>query len=140
MSYLLDTNILSELYKGPKCDIAVAAWAHSAGDDNLFISVLVLGEIRKGIEKLRGRDRARAAELEEWLGSLPTQFADRILGVDQAVADVWGHLGVRRSLAFVDSLIAATALTHGLTLVTRNEADVRGLSVAVLNPFRFAPT
>lgn len=103
--------------------------------DDLFLSVLVVGEIRNGVEKLRRRDGAAAAALEGWLEGLVASHGDRILPVDRRVAEEWGRLASRRSLPAVDALMAATAIVHGLTLVTRNVRDVSGTGAAVLDPF-----
>ena len=135
MSYLIDTNVLSELRrKSP--DAAVARWFADRPAGTLFLSVLTLGELRKGIERLA--DPARRLALLDWLETdLPAFFAGRLLPVDVAVADRWGHLQARagRPLPAIDSLLAATALQHGLILVTRNVRDVADLGVQVLNPW-----
>ena len=135
MSFLVDTNVVSEIRKGPRCDPAVAAWWADVAEDELWLSVAVLGEIRKGIELARLRDPAKARALERWLAELTAGYADRLLVVDTAVAQEWGRLSAIRRVPVVDALLAATANVHGLTLVTRNEQDVAGLGVAVLNPF-----
>lgn len=138
MTYLLDTNVISEVRKGTSCNASVAAWFASVDADELFISALVLGEIRKGIEKLRAREAERAESLDRWLTALETDYRDRIVGVDAAVADAWGRMSARRPTPVIDSLLAATAAVHGLILVTRNEDDVAELGARVLNPFTFA--
>lgn len=136
MSYLLDTNIISEVRKGSRCDGNVARWYASIADQEIYLSVLVLGEIRKGVELTRRRDASQAQALERWLVAVDAAFGDRILGIDRKVADEWGRMNSLRPRPTVDSLLAATAKVHGMTLVTRNEADVEGLGAAVLNPFR----
>ena len=135
MSFLIDTNILSELRKGSRCDLGVAAWFASVESHELYLSVLVLGEIRKGVERIRPRDPVRAAALDTWLHAVKSSYGDRVLTVDLAVANLWGSMYALRPLSTVDGLLAATAKVHGLTLVTRNEADVAGLGVEVINPF-----
>ena len=135
MSYLLDTNIVSELRKGDRCDPRVAAWYARAADSDLFLSVLVTGEIRKGIERARPRDNRKAATLERWLREVERAFGDRILPVDARVADIWGAMSAIRPIPVVDGLLAATARRFDLTLPTRNTADVDGLGASVLNPF-----
>ncbi len=135
MSYLIDTNIISEIRKQSRCDTAVAAWYASVADDDLFLSVLVLGEIRKGVELARPRDPSKAAALERWLQEVDTAFQGRVLEIDGAVSDQWGRMSVIRPVPAIDGMLAATALVHGLTLVTRNDRDVSGLGAAVLNPF-----
>lgn len=136
MTYLIDTNIISEIRKGPRCDTHVCAWYASIADDDLFLSTLVLGEIRKGIELARARDVGKAVALERWLREVEMAFDGRMLGIDNAVADQWGRMSAIRPVPATDGLLAATALTHGLTLVTRNDRDVAGLGATVLNPFR----
>jgi len=138
VSFLLDTNVLSEIRKGNRGDARVAAWFAAVAEDDLYLSVLVLGEIRQGVERLRPRDPAQAAALDRWLGQVSAGFAGRVLGIDAAVAAQWGRLGAIRPVPAIDALMAATALVHGLTLVTRNDRDLAGLGVAVLNPFRVA--
>lgn len=135
MSFLIDTNIVSEIRKGSRCDPAVAAWWAGVAEDDLRVSVLVLGEIRKGVELARQRDPQKARALETWLNDLVSDFGDRILPVDAAVAGEWGRMAAVRPVPAIDALLAATARTNGLTLVTRNTADVAGLDVEVLNPF-----
>ena len=135
MSFLIDTNIISEIRKGDRCDTAVAAWWAGVAEDDLWLSALVLGEIRKGVELARRRDPTKAAALEAWLGDVIAGFGDRVLPVDTAVAEEWGRMNAVRPVPVIDALLAATAKTNGLTLVTRNGADVAGLDVEVLNPF-----
>ena len=135
MNYLIDTNIISELRKGQRCDAGVRAWFASVDDANLYLSVLVLGEIRKGIELARAKDPDQAQALAKWLSSLGEGFADRILPIDDAVGDAWGRMSAKRPVPVIDGLLAATALVHGLTLVTRNTGDVLDLGARVLNPF-----
>jgi predicted nucleic acid-binding protein len=135
VNYLLDTNIISEVRKGARCDANVAQWYEGIEDRSLYLSVLVLGEIRKGIEKARPRDAAQARALEKWLGAIGKAFGDRVLAVDHAVAEEWGRMSASRPLPVIDGLLAATAKVHGITLVTRNTRDVADLGVSVLNPF-----
>lgn len=135
MNYLLDTNIISEVRKSAKCDPNVAAWYDSIDDADVFLSVLVLGEIRKGIERARPNDPAQARALEKWLTTVAESFTERILTVDQAVADEWGRMGVKRPVSTVDALLAATAKVHGMTLATRNVSDVADLGADFVNPF-----
>lgn len=135
MSFLIDTNIISEVRKGDRCDPTVATWWSGVAEDDLWLSALVLGEIRKGVELARRRDPTKAAALEAWLGDVIAGFGDRVLPVDTAVAEEWGRMNAVRPVPVVDALLAATAKTNGLTLVTRNGADVAGLDVEVLNPF-----
>ncbi len=136
MNFLIDTNIISEVRKSAACDRNVAAWYASIDDGDLYLSVLVTGEIRKGIELARRRDPAKAAALGEWLKEVEAAFGDRILPIDRAVADEWGRMSAQRSIPVIDGLLAATARAHRMTLVTRNEADVAGLGANLLNPFQ----
>lgn len=133
--FLLDTNILSELRKQTRCDAGVRKWFAETAAQDLFVSVLVLGEIRQGIERVRLRDRSQAQALEKWLRWISTEFADRLLPVDERVADRWGRLGLQQPVPLLDALLAATALVHDLTLVTRNVDDVARTQVKVFNPF-----
>ncbi|HXG80123.1 MAG TPA: type II toxin-antitoxin system VapC family toxin [Methyloceanibacter sp.] len=135
MSYLIDTNIISEVRKGERCDPNVAAWWESIEDAEVYLSVLVLGEIRKGIERTRVNDVTRARALETWLTTLVQSFSERILPIDQTVADEWGRMSAKRSVSTIDALLAATAKVHGLTLATRNIGDVADLGAKVINPF-----
>lgn len=135
MTWLVDTNIISEVRKGPRCHLAVAAWWSSVEDRDIFLSTLTIGEIRKGVEAVRGRDPEKARALEVWLQAIVGAFGPRILGVDAAVAESWGRISAMRSVPVVDALLAATANVHGLVLVTRNAADVSGLGVPIRNPF-----
>jgi predicted nucleic acid-binding protein len=135
MSYLIDTNIISEVRKGERCDRRVSAWYASIDDEDLFLSTLVLGEIRKGVELARRRDAGKAVALERWLREVETAFDGRVLGIDNAVSDQWGRMSAIRPVPVIDGLLAATALVHGLTLVTRNDRDIAGLGATVLNPF-----
>jgi toxin FitB len=133
--WLLDTNVLSELRKGRRCDRGVAQWFDAAADTDLYTSVLVLGEIRKGIERIRGADPSQAEALEKWWSGLRDNYADRILPVDEEVADEWGRLGLRQPLPVLDALLAATAIRHDLTLVSRDIRAFGAARVQVLNPF-----
>ncbi len=135
MTFLIDTNIISEVRKGDQCDPAVAAWWNGVAEDDLWLSPLVLSEIRKGVELARRRDPQRAQALEAWLADVMSGFGDRILPVDADVAEQWGRMNAVRPVPVVDGLLAATAKANGLTLVTRNVADVTGLDMDALNPF-----
>jgi toxin FitB len=137
-AFLLDTNVISELIK-PKPEPKVTTWIDETDEELLFLSVLTLGEIRKGVVLLPRS--ARRTALEAWLNKdLPLRFYDRILSIDQEVADRWGHLsgltsarGVR--VAVIDGLLAATAIQHDLTLVTRNTKDVAATGVSLFDPW-----
>jgi toxin FitB len=135
VNFLIDTNVISELRKGERCDRNVAAWYASVEEGELYLSVLVTGEIRRSIERARRRDPARAEVFERWLGDVNAAFGDRILPIDRAVADEWGRLSAIRTIPAADALLAATARVYGMTLATRNAAHVAGLGAEVLNPF-----
>ena len=136
MNCLLDTNVLSELRKGRRCDANVAGWALAAPRSTLHTSLLVFGEIRRGVERVRRKDANQARILESWLEQVRQSFAGRILGIDEATVDLWGRMGVPNPLPVIDGLLAATARRHGLVLVTRNVEDVRRTGVEVFNPFQ----
>lgn len=135
MSYLLDTNVVSELRKGERSDPSVAAWFADLADEDIFLSALTIGEIRRGIESVRRREPDSAASLESWLVRLADAHGDRILLIDRAIAEEWGRISVPDPLPVIDGLLAATAKALDLTLVTRNVADVEGTGVELLDPF-----
>jgi len=135
VNYLIDTNIISEIRKGKRCDPNVASWYEKIEDASLYLSVLVIGEIRKGIERIRLKDPVQATAIENWLVAVDKAFGERILPVDRAVANEWGRLTASRPLPVIDGLLAATAKIHRMTLVTRNTAEIADLDVHILNPF-----
>ena len=112
MSYLIDTNIISEVRKGVRCDPHVSAWYASITDEDIFLSTLVLGEIRKGVELARPRDASKAAVLERWLREVEAAFDGRVLGIDNRVSDQWGRMSAIRPIPVIDGLLAATALAN----------------------------
>ena len=135
MTFLLDTNIVSELQK-KRPNAFVLKWFESTRSADLYLSVLVLGEIRQGIERLRRREPTRANLYSVWMESLRRDFADRLLSVSEADALEWGRFaGAGTSVPPIDGLLAATARVHDLTLVTRNVTDVARTGVVTLNPF-----
>jgi predicted nucleic acid-binding protein len=135
LSYLIDTNIISEVRKGDRCDPNVARWYATIDDSELYLSVLVLGEIRKGIELVRPRDPAKATALEKWLFRACEAFEGRIYLIDQAVADEWGRMNAPVPVSTIDGMLAATAKVNELTLATRNIADVINTGARLVNPF-----
>jgi toxin FitB len=135
VSYLLDTNVISEIRKGDRCHPAVARWWSKVSDDEIHLSVLTTGEIRKGLENVRRRDPDTAAALEGWMYRLLNDFAERVLPIDIAIADEWARLNVPDPLPVIDSLIAATAKVRGLIVVTRNTRDIERTGARALNPF-----
>jgi hypothetical protein len=132
--YLLDTNVLSETRK-PQPNGGVLAFIEKSEESGLFVSVLTLGELRKGVEAKRRTDPLQASLLSAWVDGIETTFADRFLPVDRRVASIWGEVAAGRSLPLIDALLAATAFAHGLTLVTRNVKDVQSARVPVINPW-----
>ena len=134
MRYLLDTNVLSEARR-PRGDEGVKRWISSTPTAELYLSVLVVGEIRRGVERLKRRDPDQAEIYEAWLGTVLHDYADRVLPVDAEAADEWGRMSVPGPIPVVDGLMAATAKVRGMTFVTRNTADVERTGVRVLNPF-----
>ena len=136
--FLLDTNVVSELVK-PKPYPNVVQWMEATDENLLYLSVLTLGEIRKGIASLP--DGARRVKLESWLdGDLTPRFAGRILEIDQVIADRWGRLSGNalargNPLPVIDALLAATALQYDLTYVTRDTQHLAGAAVSVFNPW-----
>jgi toxin FitB len=134
VSFLLDTNVVSEIRKQAP-DVGVASWFDSVAPDSLFLSVLVVGEIRHGIESLARRDPAQAEIFERWLGQLVGGYGDRLIPITERIAQLWGRLNVPDPVPVVDGLMAATALVHDWTLVTRNVSQVRSTGVRLLNPF-----
>lgn len=135
MNYLVDTNVISELRKGQQCNPNVAGWYGNVRDNELFLSVLVLGEIQKGVEKIRSRDPVRAKAIQAWLESLLSSFGDRVLPVTDQIAPRWGCLSAGRPVPVIDCLLAATAWAHGLMLVTRNVNDFSTFGIPVIDPF-----
>lgn len=135
MSYLIDTNVLSELRRKTP-DTGVVHWFSKRPATTLFLSVLTLGELRKGIEGVADVNRKMA--LLDWLDvDLPNYFAGRILTIDATVADRWGRLvaAAGRPLPAIDSLIGATAAHYGLSLVTRNAKDFTDMGLDIINPW-----
>lgn len=138
MSFLLDTNVVSEWTK-PRPNAGVVEWLARVDEDEAFLSVVTFAELRHGIERLPTGERRR--RLDEWLrNDLALRFEDRIIGVDGAIADEWGRVVARREtrgrpMSTMDALIAATAQVHDLTVVTRNAADFQSSVKNVLNPW-----
>jgi predicted nucleic acid-binding protein len=135
MTYLLDTNVISETRKRQPA-AGVADWISATPPDQLHVSVLTLGEIVQGIARVRGRgDQSQAAALERWLREVEIGFEDRVLPITLPVAAAWGRQQYRQPLPVIDALIAATAKVHGMTVITRNVKDFELSGVQVLNPF-----
>lgn len=133
--FLLDTNVVSELRKA-RPDANVLAWHAANVAAEAYLSVLVIGEIRRGIELVRPRDAPKADALDRWLAGLLGTFDGRILPVTAEIAQEWGSMIALSNSPAIDGLIAATAKVHRLTLVTRNTADVAATGVPIINPFQ----
>ena len=134
MSYLLDTNALSELRKR-RPDPRVMGWFDTAPKAELYLSCLTVGEIRRGIERLRRKDEIQAKLIERWLVGLRRLYQDRIVPVDTEITERWGRISAVATLPAIDGLLAATALARDWTMVTRNTADFTASGVRVLNPW-----
>lgn len=132
--YLLDTNVVSEVRK-PRPNAHVIDFLTDAARTDAFLSVITIGELRKGAALKRRSDRASATRIDAWIDELQVEYEPRTLSVDREVATVWGELMADRPRPAIDTLIAATALVHGLTLVTRNARDIAGTGVAAVNPW-----
>jgi predicted nucleic acid-binding protein len=134
LRYLLDTNVLSETRKR-LADPRVMAFLAAAEPSALHLSVLTLGELRKGVAVKAKTDAAAAQLLSQWVDGLEFSFGDRIVGIDGATARLWGEWSAQRPRPVVDTLLAATATVHQMTLVTRNTVDVQDTGIATLNPW-----
>lgn len=135
LSYLVDTNVLSELRKGPRGNENVRSWFSRVAEEELYLSVLVVGEIRRGVDVIRRRDPRHAASMEHWLRRLIVDYAERLVPLDVTIAEEWGRLSAIRNVSAIDTLLAATARVRGLTLATRNIRDVAWTGVDWINPF-----
>jgi predicted nucleic acid-binding protein len=132
---LLDTDVLSERRKR-RPDPAVVAWLDAVAPERLFLSVLVVGELRQGVELLRVRDPLRSARLAEWIEDVKEIYGERVLPVTTAVAEAWGRLRASGPLPTIGGLLAATALVHGLALVTRDTATAERCGVPFVDPWQ----
>ena len=135
VKFLLDTNVISEIRKRGRADASVARWVARTPVIEIGTSVVVLAEIRRGIELKRRADPEQAAALDRWFAQMRSGLGDRVLPIDESIAEVWARLNVPDPLPLIDGLLAATAKVYGLTLVTRNVADISRSGVSLLNPF-----
>ncbi|MBX7209323.1 MAG: type II toxin-antitoxin system VapC family toxin [Verrucomicrobiaceae bacterium] len=135
MAWLLDTNVISEIGRKDRCDPKVRQWSIAHQSERQFLSVITLGEMRNGVDLHRLKNKAEARALEARLERLCVEYEDFILPVTLEIAMRWGAMNCPKTLPTADSLIAATALEHGLTIVTRNEVDFARMGVRIVNPF-----
>jgi toxin FitB len=138
LKFLLDTNIISEIRKRDRAHPNVVRWVARTPVAEIGTSVLVLAEIRHGIELKRRNDPEQAKSLDRWFSQMRTRLGDRVFPIDEPVAEAWALLGIPDPLPLIDGLLAATAKVHGLTLVTRNIADFAVVGVSLLDPFSVA--
>jgi toxin FitB len=135
VKFLLDTNVLSESSRAQVASAKVLHWQASVHPARMFISVISIGEIRRGIEKARPKQPDKSLALDSWLINVGTEFKDRILPVDDQVAQLWGRLSSGQTRPILDTYLAATALVHGLTVATRNTKDFAWTGVPTFDPF-----
>jgi len=133
--YLIDTNVVSELRKGDRANGGVRDWFDQNIESDMWLSVLVAGELQRGVALIERRDPVAAQSLRDWLDALLDVHREQLLDVDLDVVDRWSALGVPDPVPVVDGLLAATALAHDLVLVTRNTNDLERTGARVLNPF-----
>ena len=137
MSFLVDTNVLSELRKRERGNPYVLRWAHTVGWEALHTSWIAIAEMKRGAALVRRRNQVQAVALDTWIAEVMARMPDRIFAVDGAVAEIWATLMVPNPRAPMDALLAATAIVHGLTLATRNVRDFEGTGVTLLDPWQF---
>jgi len=133
--FLLDTNVISEIRKRERAHPNVARWVAGTPVKEIGTSVIVLAEIRRGIELKRRRDQEQARSLDRWFAEMRARLGDRVLPIDEPIAEAWAMLSVPDPLPLIDGLLAASAKVHGLTLVTRNVGDIAKTGILVLDPF-----
>ena len=135
MKFLLDTNVISEIRKRDRAHRKVASWVARTPVSEMGTSVIVLAEVRRGIELKRRNDPKQGESLDRWFAQMRSRLGDRVLPIDELIAEAWALLSVPDPLPLIDGLLAATAKVHGLTLVTRNVADIARTGVSVFDPF-----
>ena len=133
--YLLDTNVVSELRKRDRANDHLRAWFATHHTDEFWLSVLVVGELKRGIELINRRDPAAADALRTWLDHVIDDYSDRILPITMAITTRWAAISVPDPIPVIDGLLASTALEHDLTLVTCNTTDIARTEVTQINPF-----
>jgi predicted nucleic acid-binding protein len=136
VNVLVDTNVVSELKLGVRASPRVLAWFAALPPERVYTSVIVLGELRRGIELIERRDRTQAKVLERWYSSMRQRLGPRVLDVDESVMMAWARISTPDMLPAYDGLIAATALVHGMVVATRNSADFRRTGVEVFDPWK----
>jgi predicted nucleic acid-binding protein len=139
VNVLVDTNVVSELKRGSRASPRVLAWFAEMPPEHVYTSVIVLGELQRGVELLQKRDRAQARILENWYNAVRHRLGDRVLDITEQVMMVWARISVPDMLPAYDGLIAATALAHDLTVATRNTVDYRRTGVKVIDPWKDRP-
>ncbi len=135
MGFLLDTNVISELRKADRCSRSVRRWHNKTPEEDMFLSVVVFGELRSGVENLRSRDPVASRHLEQWMLGLPLFYEDRILPVTLEICDQWGYFLAEQNVPPADGLMAATAHFHDHTVVTRNVKHFQRVGIDYFNPF-----
>jgi predicted nucleic acid-binding protein len=135
LNYLIDTNVISETRR-KKADEGVMEFIHSQPSAALFISVLTIGELKKGVDIATRLNPAEAIILNQWFSWVKSTYQDRFIEINHEVAEIWGQLSAIRTLPMVDGFLAATAIAQNMTLVTRNVRDFTGLNISLLNPWK----
>jgi predicted nucleic acid-binding protein len=138
MSFVLDTNIISEVRKmRGRCHPQVWRWYDATPVEEIYLSVIVLGEMRRGVEMKRRKDPASARAFEKWLSETEVVYQERVLSITKEICDIWGRISAQSNISTSDGLIAATAAYHGFTVATRNTRDFQRCGVDYMNPFEF---
>jgi predicted nucleic acid-binding protein len=133
--FLIDTNVISEVRRGGRANTGARRWMNDVDPETTFTSVIVFGELIRGVELVKRRDLIQSAVLARWVRGIRDGFGTRVLPVDERVMETWARISVPNPLKGLDGLIGATALVHSLVVVTRNVSDFQKAGVPVLNPF-----
>ena len=139
MNVLVDTNVLSELKRRQRADARVLAWFQAMAPETMFTSVIVLGEVRRGIELIARRDKPQADVFERWYAQMRQRLGTRVLDIDERTMLIWSRIFVPDLMPTYDGLIAATALAHDLTVATGNTTDYQRAGLRVFNPWKDSP-